>query len=117
MSISDELTKLAALRDRGILSADEFERAKARVLSGTASTAAQAPLVRAVNELRRSRDDRWFGGVCGGIGLMSGVAAWVWRAAFVLLSVCGGEGLLLYLLLWIFVPQQELPVPTAPTHL
>jgi phage shock protein PspC (stress-responsive transcriptional regulator) len=38
---------------------------------------------------------------------MSGLAAWVWRVLFVLLAVCGGTGVLLYLLLWIFVPQEE----------
>lgn len=34
-SIADELTKLATLRDQGILSADEFESAKRRALSGS----------------------------------------------------------------------------------
>jgi hypothetical protein len=34
-SVADELAKLAALRDQGILSADEFEAAKRRALSGS----------------------------------------------------------------------------------
>ncbi|MGF1656105.1 MAG: SHOCT domain-containing protein [Verrucomicrobiales bacterium] len=34
MSISDEIVKLADLRDRGILSPAEFEQAKKRVLNG-----------------------------------------------------------------------------------
>jgi hypothetical protein len=34
-SVADELTKLAALREQGILSADEFEAAKRRALSGS----------------------------------------------------------------------------------
>ena len=111
MSMSDELAKLAELHQRGVLSDEEFARAKARVLNGSAARPAQAPVVHAVNSLRRSRDDRWLGGVCGGIALLSGVAAWVWRVLFVLLAVCGGTGVLLYLLLWIFVPQEELAVP------
>ena len=111
MSMSDELAKLAELHQRGVLSDEEFARAKARVLNGSAALHGPAPVVQAVNALRRSRDDRWLGGVCGGIALMTGVAAWVWRVLFVLLAVCGGTGVLLYLLLWIFVPQEELAVP------
>ena len=33
-SSADQLTKLADLRDRGVISAEEFEREKAKVLSG-----------------------------------------------------------------------------------
>jgi hypothetical protein len=33
-STADQLAKLADLRDRGVISADEFEREKAKVLSG-----------------------------------------------------------------------------------
>lgn len=109
MSMSDELGKLAELHQCGALSDEEFARAKARVLNGSA--APQAPVVHAVNSLRRTRDDRWLSGVCGGIAQLSGVAAWVWRVLFVLLALCGGTGVLLYLLLWIFVPQEELAVP------
>lgn len=105
MSMSDELSRLAELHQRGVLSEEEFARAKAHLLR--AGPSAEAPVVTAVNSLRRSRDDRWLGGVCGGIARLTGLAAWVWRVLFVLLAVCGGTGVLLYLLLWIFVPQQE----------
>jgi phage shock protein C len=111
MSMSEELAKLAELHQRGALSDEEFARAKTRVLNGSAGQPAQAPVVHAVNSLRRSRDDRWLGGVCGGIAALTGLAAWVWRVLFVLLAVCGGTGLVLYLLLWIFVPQEEAAVP------
>jgi uncharacterized membrane protein YcjF (UPF0283 family) len=37
VSTADELTKLAALRDRGAISADDYERAKAKVLGQTAT--------------------------------------------------------------------------------
>jgi multidrug resistance efflux pump len=33
-SPADQLTKLADLRDRGVISADEFEREKAKILAG-----------------------------------------------------------------------------------
>jgi len=108
MADSDELGKLGDLHGRGILSDDEFSRAKARVLNGYGSTAAQgrAPIVHAINGLRRSRDDRWLGGVCGGIGQSTGVAAWLWRLAFSALVLCAGTGIVVYLLMWIFVPLE-----------
>ena len=112
MSVSDELGKLGELHQRGVLSDDEFARAKARVLNGNggASSRPEAPAAAAINALRRTRDDRWLGGVCGGIAVVTGMAAWVWRVLFVLLAVCGGTGVLLYLLMWIFVPEEELRV-------
>jgi phage shock protein C len=106
MSESDELEKLGDLHRRGILSDDEFTRAKARVLSGSAAAQGQAPIVLALNGLRRSRDDRWLGGVCGGIGRSTGMAAWLWRLIFTLLVLCAGAGGLVYVLMWIFVPLE-----------
>lgn len=101
MSISNELDKLDELHRRGALSDDEFARAKARVLG-------------AINALRRSRSDRWFGGVCGGLAQITGLAAWAWRLIFTLLALCAGSGVVVYALLWLFVPEQELPVsPSA----
>lgn len=132
MSASEELQRLADLHQRGVLSDDEFARAKARVLGqqdrddgrfegpgGAGSWTAgagprtasgsspRAPAVDAINALRRSRSDRWLGGVCGGIGQLSGLPSWFWRIVFVLLVACAGSGFLLYLLLWIFVPLEE----------
>ena len=119
MSHADELHKLAELHARGALSDDEYARAKDRVLGG--ATAPQyasgndgnygnyskdAPAMDAVNSLRRTRDDRWIGGVCGGIARATGMASWIWRLLFTLLVVCAGSGVLLYLLLWIFVPEE-----------
>ena len=106
MSESDELEKLGELHSRGVLSDDEFSRAKARVLGRSAVTPAKASVADAINGLRRSRDDRWLGGVCGGIGRSTGIAGWVWRLAFSVLALCAGTGLLAYLLLWIFVPLE-----------
>lgn len=108
MALSDELTKLQDLHQRGALTDDEFSRAKARLLDDHAAPAGAAPprAVAAVNALRRSLDDRWIAGVCGGIAVATGVDAWVWRLLFALLLLCGGAGLVLYLLLWIFVPAE-----------
>lgn len=112
MALSDELEKLAALRERGVLSDDEFARAKARLLDGAASSpprpaaAGDAPGLAALNALRRSAADRWIGGVCGGIARATGVDAWIWRLLFALLALFGGTGVVLYALLWIFVPTE-----------
>lgn len=107
MSQSDELAKLAELHRSGALSDDEFVRAKARVLSGAA--AQDAPAARAVNLLRRSADDRWLGGVCGGIAQSTGLPSWVWRLFLTVLVLFGGTGILIYLLLWFFVPLAGTP--------
>jgi phage shock protein PspC (stress-responsive transcriptional regulator) len=107
---SDELNKLADLHQRGALSDEEFARAKARVLGGMAGAAAPAasgPCIgTTINGLQRSRHDRWFGGVCGGLGRSTGMAPWLWRLGFTLLLLCGGTGFFVYLLLWIFVPLE-----------
>jgi phage shock protein C len=104
MSLSDELSKLAALRASGTLSEEEFTRAKDRLLNAQPGHA-EEPLSAAVNSFRRSRTDRWLGGVCGGIGRATGVESWVWRLLFAVLFLCFGAGLLVYLLLWLFVPS------------
>ncbi|MEO8280818.1 MAG: PspC domain-containing protein [Ideonella sp.] len=107
MSDSEELSRLGELHQRGVLSEDEFVRAKARVLQGNAPRAQAAPVVAAINSFRRSRDDRWLGGVCGGLAQLSGLAAWAVRLLFVLLLLCGGTGAVLYGLLWLLVPVDE----------
>jgi phage shock protein C len=105
MALSDELNKLEDLRQRGVLTDEEFSRAKTRLLDEPCGLA-NAPWVAAFNALRRSRSDRWIAGVCGGIARSTGVESWVWRLLFAVLFLCGGAGLLLYGLLWIFVPTE-----------
>jgi phage shock protein C len=105
MALTDELGKLAELRANGSLTEEEFKRAKERLLN-TGETRPNDPVASAVNAFRRSRTDRWFGGVCGGIARSTGMEAWVWRLLFTVLFICAGAGLLLYILLWIFVPSE-----------
>jgi phage shock protein C len=105
MALADELSKLAELRASGGLTEEEFIRAKERLL-GAEQTRPHDPLASAVNTFRRSRTDRWFGGVCGGIARATGMESWVWRLLFTALFICFGVGLLLYVLLWIFVPSE-----------
>jgi phage shock protein C len=103
MALSDELEKLQSLRERGVLSDDEFARAKERLLdTGPPPIAAAERL----NALRRSREDRWLAGVCGGLADATGVESWLWRLAFTLLLFAGGAGAVVYALFWIFVPVE-----------
>jgi len=109
MNDADELNKLADLHARGVLNDEEFAKAKARVLGGQSSHAlppAPGPNLGAVNGLRRARLDRWLGGVCGGIARATGLDSWIWRLIFVVLFLAFGSGILLYILLWIFVPEE-----------
>jgi phage shock protein PspC (stress-responsive transcriptional regulator) len=103
MSIADEITRLDELRTKGALTSEEFERAKRRVLDGQPSAPSA---VTTLNDLRRSREDRWLGGVCGGIADATGVDSWLWRLVFALVAFAGGVGIVIYALLWIFVPQE-----------
>lgn len=105
MPLPDDLSRLDDLRQRGVLSDDEFARAKARLLDGAAAPASTG-VGAAINGARRSRNDRWIAGVCGGLANLTGVASWFWRLAFVLLALCGGAGVVAYVLLWIFVPDE-----------
>jgi len=109
MNDADELNKLADLHARGVLNDEEFAKAKARVLGGataSAGSAQGAANVGAVNGIRRARMDRWLGGVCGGIARATGLDSWVWRLIFTVLFLAFGSGILLYILLWIFVPEE-----------
>lgn len=105
MSLSEEIEKLDRLHREGALSDAEFARAKERVLGGAAPQVAAGAAAR-INAWRRSRADRWVGGVCGGLAEWTGAQAWIWRLLFVLGVACHGVGILVYLLLWIFVPDQ-----------
>ena len=113
MSLGDEIEKLADLHRRGTLSDAEFAQAKARLIGASGASVDPVTLA-AINGLRRSRSERWFGGVCGGLAQVSGIAVWLWRLAFVLFVLCAGAGGLVYLLLWLVLPL-EAPPPTCPT--
>ena len=117
MNVSDEIKRLHELHQAGALTDAEFEQAKAKALGSTVnldkpstfrsdSGSGGADLASEIGALRRSRTDRWLGGVCGGLGKASGMESWIWRLVFVLFTVTFGFGLLIYLLMWIFVPEE-----------
>jgi len=58
--------------------------------------------------LRRSRRNRVFAGVCGGLAEFFGVSAFWFRLAFLIALIPGGvPGFLVYLLMWIIVPAER----------
>ncbi|MCX5847855.1 MAG: PspC domain-containing protein [Deltaproteobacteria bacterium] len=60
-----------------------------------------------LQDLTKSDNDKWIGGVCGGLGEHSPIPSWAWRLLFAILVICYGTGLLIYILLWIFVPTKS----------
>ena len=59
-------------------------------------------------KLRRSRSNRWIGGICGGLGEFFGLSAVWFRFLFFVLLLPGGlPGLLPYLLLWLIIPMEK----------
>ena len=112
MNVSDEIKRLHELHLAGALTDSEFMRAKEKVLAGSTVNLDKTGLgdgsfATEFGRLRRSRTDRWIGGVCGGIAVASGIDAWIWRLVFALFAVTYGVGLLIYVLLWIFVPEES----------
>jgi phage shock protein C len=56
--------------------------------------------------LRRSRRNRIFAGVCGGLAEFFGLSAFWFRLAFLLAQIPGGiPGFLIYILAWIIIPS------------
>jgi len=114
MIVSEEIKRLHELHQAGALSDEEFARAKARLLNADTSQQGAPPpnpdseFASDLNRFRRSRNDRWLGGVCGGLGRASGMESWIWRLIFVLFTLSFGFGLVIYLLLWIFVPDEDM---------
>ncbi|MFZ2096496.1 MAG: PspC domain-containing protein [Anaerolineales bacterium] len=57
--------------------------------------------------LRRSRHNRIFAGVCGGLSDFFGISAFWFRLAFLIALIPGGvPGFTLYLVLWIIIPNE-----------
>lgn len=56
--------------------------------------------------LRRSRSNRVFAGVCGGLGEFFGISAMWFRLAFLIALIPGGiPGIVAYLIFWIIIPR------------
>jgi phage shock protein C len=56
--------------------------------------------------LRRSRSNRIFAGVCGGLGEFFSIKPFWFRLAFLIALIPGGiPGLLIYIIMWLVVPK------------
>ena len=63
-----------------------------------------------MDRLYRSSTNRAIGGVCGGLAEYFRVDATLVRILFVTLAIMfSGTGLPVYLLLWLFIPQRDVP--------
>ncbi len=115
MDMADQIQKLQALREQGVLTEEEFVLAKKRVLDSTSSQVPprQMQSPSSLNDYRLSTTDKWIGGICGGLAVQSGIPSWSWRILFVLTALLHGIGVLVYILLWIFVPVQAVKVERA----
>jgi phage shock protein C len=64
--------------------------------------------------LQRSIDDRWIGGVCGGLADYTGVDAGLIRLIVAVATILGfGSLIVAYVVAWIIMPKAEWP-PTPP---
>jgi len=56
--------------------------------------------------LRRSRSNRIFLGICGGLGEFFGISPFWFRLGFLIALLPGGvPGILIYLILWLVMPS------------
>lgn len=63
---------------------------------------------KSVKRLTRSRDDKWIGGVCGGLAAYSGIDANIIRIIVAVVTILGAGSLaLLYLVAWVLIPREE----------
>lgn len=58
-------------------------------------------------QLARSRNQKMFGGVCGGLAEYFGWNVTTVRLVFVISCILPGPQVLIYLLLWLLMPKQQ----------
>ncbi len=61
----------------------------------------------------RAREGKMIAGVCRGLASHFGFPVAAVRLAFALTLLLGGWGLVAYVVLWIVMPQEPAPAPTA----
>ena len=66
-----------------------------------------------MKKLTRSPDDKWLGGVCGGLSIYTGIDVNIIRVIVAVGSVLGiGTLVVAYVIAWFLVPMGQ---PTSPT--
>jgi len=71
----------------------------------------------APTQMRRSRDDRYIAGVCGGLARYLNVDPVVVRVIMAALTVIGGVGLVLYAAAWLLAPEEGAEKNVLESHL
>ena len=71
----------------------------------TATETTHAATAAARPPLRRSTSDRVLGGVAGGVARWLGIDPAIVRVVLVVLAIFGGSGVVLYVLGWLFIPE------------
>src|SRR5688500_3084014 len=104
MSTADQLEKVHRQLANGALRQAEFQQAKPRLLASVRGPGARV----AINRRRLAGSDRWLAGGCGGLARVPGRGSWIWRMVFLIGLLFGGFTLFAYVVLWIFVPREEL---------
>lgn len=67
-----------------------------------------------VKRLTRSREDKWLGGVCGGLAAYSGIDASFVRIIVALATIIGfGSLVLVYLVAWALIARED-ETPAVP---
>jgi len=69
------------------------------------------------SRLYRSHKNSVIGGVCGGLGDYLNTDPLVFRILFAVAFFVGGSGLLIYVILWIVIPQDEIPVVNTSNNI
>jgi phage shock protein PspC (stress-responsive transcriptional regulator) len=59
-----------------------------------------------LRKLYRSREGRWLGGVCAGLGRYFDLNPMIYRIGFIALALAGGTGILLYVAAWLVIPDE-----------
>lgn len=60
-----------------------------------------------MNQLTRSRDDKWLGGVCGGVARRTGIDTRLIRLLLVICTLLGAGSLIVgYVVAWVLMPQE-----------
>lgn len=57
--------------------------------------------------LKRSTDDKWIAGVCGGLGQRFGMSGGMVRLLFVLSCLLPGPQFVIYIALWVIMPKAD----------
>lgn len=57
--------------------------------------------------LERATQDKWLGGVCGGLGHYFDIDPTLIRLIFIVALLGAGTGLLVYLVLWLIMPRSD----------